>query len=127
MRNGNGKPSVLVVEDDLGLSSAISRVLEFEGYRPVIAHTGQEALLRLADDILDAALIDVNLPDINGLALSNLIRTQFGSGLSIVVMSSDTSSRVQEKLADAGADAFIKKPLNPQTLVDRLGALLPKP
>ena len=126
MQNGDGKPSVLVVEDDCGLGSAISAWLEFEGFRPVVVETGQEALLRISDDNLSAALIDVHLPDINGLALSHLIRTQFGPSLPIVVMSGDTTERVKDRLLDAGADEFLPKPVNPEQLVDRLNKLLPK-
>jgi DNA-binding response OmpR family regulator len=124
MRNGDGKPAVLIVENDPQLHSEINALLEFHGYRPVPVTTGMEALARLGEENLDAVVVDPDLPDMSGLALANLIRTQYGDDVSILVVSPRLHEYAWDELTTAGADDFVDVARHPQRLVDCLETLL---
>lgn len=121
MRNGDGKPTVLIVEDDKYLGSALGTLLEYEGYRSVVAHSGADAVDGQHGNNFDAALIDVHLPDMNGLALASLLRTQYGPSWPILVMTGDLSKDVLGNIHESGATHFFCKPLNLDRLVSTLG------
>ncbi len=124
MRNGDGKPHVLIVEDHLSTGLALERLLEFGGFRAILARSGADAFRRIAEENLDAAIIDVRLPDINGWALANVVRTQFGRDVAVVIISGDDSTYSSDKLTESGADLFFRKPLNQGIILERLEGLL---
>jgi two-component system response regulator PrrA len=112
------------VENDPQLHSEINALLEFHGYRPVPVTTGMEALARLSEENLDAVVVDPDLPDMSGLALANLIRTQYGDDVSILVVSPRLHEYAWDELTTAGADDFVDVARHPQRLVDCLETLL---
>lgn len=111
---------VLVVEDNELMARSLAKVLEREGYRPAVFHTGGAALDFVAANTPAVAVIDVHLPDISGLVLSQKLRERFGPETPIVVLSGDTSMETLNSLRHVGATYFLSKPVNTAHLLEQL-------
>jgi DNA-binding response OmpR family regulator len=122
---GEQRPRVLIVEDNPTVARPLSRLLQHAGFQPVVFHRGHPALDYARQCIPDAALVDVHLPDFNGLLLSRHLRQHLGPDRPIVVLSGDTSMEVVNSLAAAGATYFFSKPVRGEDLVRQLKALIP--
>jgi DNA-binding response OmpR family regulator len=121
LRNPNGQaPLVLVVDDNPAITSSLGRLLAAHGYRTSICHLGADALRSAEDEAPVAALVDIHLPDISGLVLSQKLRERLGPTRPIIVLSGDTSIENIRSLPHVGADYFMSKPLNCGHLVERL-------
>jgi two-component system response regulator MprA len=124
---------VLVVDDNQAIAAAMAKVLEREGYAPMVHHTGGQALswvqaLNGSRGSLLAAIIDIHLPDLHGLVLSSKLRELLGPAMPIIIISGDTSMENLNALPHVGATYFLSKPLNAATLLDRLReCLAPRP
>lgn len=109
---------VLIIEDDRAICSFIRRVLEANGYEAVIVHTGREAISLLASHCPDVVLLDLGLPDMDGLeVLENLRRWSL---MPVVVVSARTDEREKVRALDAGADDYITKPFGTSELLARI-------
>ena len=120
---------VLIVEDEEGLVSAVRIGLQREGYAVDIALTERYAAERLAVYGYDVALIDVNLPDGDGLALARRIRggeveCRSGQDIRIVMLTALATLPDRVRGLDAGADDYIVKPFALAELTARLRAVL---
>ncbi len=71
-----------------------------------------------------AAVVDIHLPDLNGLLLSQKLRTAFGPTPPIIVLSGDTSTETIRSLAHVGATYFFSKPVNGKHLIEKIRTLL---
>jgi CheY-like chemotaxis protein len=118
--NQNTNQRVLVVEDDPIAGKALSMLLRDQGYDPVVFADGSHALDYLRQNDLDAALIDIHLPDISGLDLSHRIRESHGQKVPIFILSGDNSLDTLRALPDAGATYFFSKPINATHLLENL-------
>jgi len=119
------KPVILIVEDDHNLRGALESLFTSEGYCGVTKSSGQEALQYNSCN-LAGALLDIHLPDMNGLVLANILRTKYGPDLPIVVLSGDASMDTIRRLGDSGATYFFSKPVNPSLLMDYFQTALSK-
>jgi len=113
---------VLACDDELKILRALKLVLRPEGYEVLTAASIEEALDVVALSAVDAAIVDLVLPDGNGIDLCRKLREW--SSMPIIVLSA--VGRQQEKVAAlrAGADDYVTKPFDPQELVARLEAVL---
>ncbi len=114
---------VLVVDDDLDLLSIISFALRQAGYLVVEAKDGRAALAGFEKERPDLAILDVNLPHVNGLDVLKRIR---GDGVTtpILLLTVRSSEADQVQGLDLGADDYLTKPFSPRTLLARVRALL---
>lgn len=76
---GAGKPSVLIVDDEAGIRKLLTTVLNEKGYSAVSAENGAEAVKKTNERYFNLALIDIILPDINGVELLSARATQEGN------------------------------------------------
>jgi DNA-binding response OmpR family regulator len=115
---------VLVVEDNFGVANALATVIRKAGFDATACHSGAAAMdyLRLANP--KAAVLDIHLPDINGLVLANKLRDRLGTEIPIIIVSGDTSMETIKSLSHVGATYFFSKPVNPNVLVERLKELV---
>lgn len=115
--------SVLIVEDDPNVRSTLDQLLRFEGYRVLQAENGLDALELIERDRPDMAVVDVVMPELDGLSLCRLLRRR-GDRLPILVLTA--RHQVGDRVAglDAGADDFLSKPFATEELLARLRALL---
>ena len=115
-------PRILVCDDEPQILRALTVILRDAGYEAVPASTGEEALDRAAVKPPEAAILDLMLPDVDGVELTRRLREW--SQMPILVLSSvGEEDRKVEALA-AGADDYVTKPFGPRELVARLEALL---
>ncbi|MEA2710382.1 MAG: hypothetical protein QOF78_2983 [Phycisphaerales bacterium] len=115
---------VLVVEDNFGVANALTTVLRKAGFVATACHSGAEALEHLRVNKPQAAVLDIHLPDINGLVLAHKLRDRLGGDVPIIIVSGDTSMETIKSLSHVGATYFFSKPVNPNVLVDRLKELV---
>lgn len=99
---------VLVVEDEQGMHRFLRVLLESQGYRVATAKTGEAALREVTTRPPDAILMDIGLPDIDGLELTRRIREW--SQVPIVVISARGREQDKVEALDLGADDYVTKP-----------------
>ncbi len=112
---------VLIVEDDEELGKALVETLERSGMRTAYAPTGASALSLKQSFAPDIALIDLNLPDTDGMALLTMLARHGNCGFIIVSGQTDESDRIIG--LELGADDYICKPPNPRELLARIRAV----
>ena len=118
------KEKVLVIEDDDETAEFLKTGLELEGYITIIANCGRDGLNKLKKDKPDIILLDLGLPDIDGLEICKMAKTDAVTKeipLIMLTARSATSDRVTG--LEAGADDYIIKPFTPQELIARIKAL----
>ena len=114
---------VLIVDDDRSLREALRRALVLGGYDTVSAANGREALTQVADSTPDALVLDVGLPDLDGLEVCRRLRDD---GNRVPVLMLTARDAVEDRIdgLDAGADDYLVKPFDVGELKARLRALL---
>jgi two-component system response regulator MprA len=115
--------SILVVDDDAPIRRMLVRTLEAEGYRVDSAADGGAALAAVERTVPDALVLDVAMPDLDGLAVCRRLR---GKGLALPILLLTARDAVGDRVTglDAGADDYLVKPFAPEELLARLRALL---
>lgn len=112
------KPIILTVEDDPAVRNLISVTLETHNYKFIPAATGEAAILEAVSHNPDIMLLDLGLPDIDGIEIIKKIRQW--SKLPIIVISARTEDRDKIDALDAGADDYLTKPFSVEELLARL-------
>ncbi|WP_372785151.1 response regulator transcription factor [Phenylobacterium sp.] len=112
--------TVLVVEDDASLNAALATTLKAAGFRPVTARTAAEGLRWFAHYAPDIVLLDLGLPDRDGLGVIAEIRGR--SQTPIVVLSARDAEAMKVEALDLGADDYVQKPFGVEELLARLRA-----
>jgi two-component system KDP operon response regulator KdpE len=113
---------ILVVEDDEVLSGVLTTLLEAHGYRCVHVATGRRAVVEARGHRPDLMLVDLGLPDLDGVAVIREVR-EF-SPVPIVVLSARTMEAEKIKALDVGADDYVTKPFSAPELLARVRAAL---
>lgn len=114
---------LLLVEDDIALQSNLKQHLIDAKYSIDVASDGEEGLFQALEYDYDAAIIDVGLPKLNGIALIRNVREQ-KRDFPILILTARDSWQDKVEGLDAGADDYLTKPFHPQELVARLKALI---
>jgi two-component system, OmpR family, response regulator MprA len=114
---------VLIVDDDRALRDALRRALVLGGYETLPVASGEEALAQAATAAPDAVVLDIGLPDIDGLEVCRRLR---GAGNRVPVLMLTARDAVADRIdgLDAGADDYLVKPFDVGELQARLRALL---
>ena len=112
------KGKILIIEDDRAICSFMRRVLEANGYETLNASTGREAISMLASHCPDLAILDLGLPDMDGMEVLTDLRRW--SLMPVVVVSARTDEREKVSALDAGADDYITKPFGTSELLARI-------
>ncbi len=102
---------ILIVDDEKGILDALSAVLDDEGYTISTAENGSEALKKIKDDTPSVVLLDVWLPDIDGLEVLKEIKDAY-SGVAVIVMSGHGTIETAVRATKLGAYDYIEKPLS---------------
>jgi two-component system, sensor histidine kinase and response regulator len=110
---------ILLAEDNLVNQRLVVRLLEKYGHTTIVASTGREVLAALAQQPVDLILMDVQMPDMDGLAATAVIREQErqrGGHLPIIALTAHAMKGDQERCLASGMDDYISKPISAQTL-----------
>ena len=102
---------ILIVDDEKGILDALSAVLDDEGYTVATAENGSEALKKIKDDTPSVVLLDVWLPDIDGLEILKEIRDAY-PGVAVIVMSGHGTIETAVRATKLGAYDYLEKPLS---------------
>ncbi|RCW47847.1 response regulator transcription factor [Paenibacillus prosopidis] len=113
---------VLVIEDDVMMSDMLSMYLSEEGYSVMQAYRADDGLRLVADFVPDLVLLDLILPDLDGMEVCALIRKRSNVPIMILSMKSEVSERVQA--LKAGADDYMCKPFSMHEMTARVEALI---
>lgn len=112
--------SILVVEDDPAVRRLITTALAMHGYRVECAATGEAAILDAASHGPDLVLLDLGLPDVDGVAVIEKLRSW--SSVPIIVISARVGEADKVKALDTGADDYLTKPFSVEELLARVRA-----
>jgi two-component system response regulator MprA len=113
---------VLVIEDDDSVRSALRRALLLDGYEVVPAPTGQEGLLKAETTVPDAIILDLGLPDIDGMEVCRRLRS-VGNRTPILMLTARDAIEDRVDGLEAGADDYLVKPYDVRELQARLHAI----
>jgi two-component system KDP operon response regulator KdpE len=120
---GAAPPKVLVIDDEPAIRRFLRASLTTQHYHVIEAEDGRTALDQLRRGSIDIVVLDLGLPDINGIDLIERVRGQ-GSTVPIVVLSSRGDETSKVKALDLGADDYVTKPFGIDELLARLRAAL---
>lgn len=116
------KDKVLVVEDDKNIRSFLQAILEANNYEVVLTQTGAEAYSLITSQCPDVILLDLGLPDMDGMKILETVRGW--SAMPIIVVSARDRERDKVEALDKGADDYITKPFGTAELVARIRAAI---
>ena len=117
--------TLLIVDDDQAARDGLRSIFETAGHRAIAVSDAPAALQLLRRQPCDLVMVDVTLPEVDGLALCRLVRAQPElKQLPVVVFSADNSESRKIEAFDAGADDYIVKPSTPGELLSRVNSHL---
>ena len=116
------REKILVIEDEKSISHFISTVLNNNGYEAMQAQTGEEALSMISSHCPDLVILDLGLPDMDGLDILRSLRSW--SSLPVVVVSARSHERDKVAALDLGADDYLTKPFGTVELLARIRTAL---
>jgi PAS domain S-box-containing protein len=122
--------AILLAEDSLVNQKLVLGLLEKQGHTVVVAPNGKEALKRLDAQAFDLAIMDIQMPEMDGLEAAAEIRVRekrTGTHLPILAMTAHAMKGDQQRCLEAGMDAYIAKPIRARRLLEAIGALLGGP
>ena len=119
---------ILLAEDNPVNQKLAIRLLERMGYRADVASNGAQAVAALEGSTYDVVLMDVQMPEVDGLEATRRIRRRWpgDAGPRIVAMTANAMEGDRETCLAAGMDDYISKPVRPEALVAALGAVIPR-
>ncbi|MPZ15878.1 MAG: response regulator [Chloroflexi bacterium] len=115
---------VLAVEDDVMLGRMLVRLLSTEGYDVVQAVTAREGLRLLQEQDPDIVLLDLMLPDGDGLDVCRVVREGERANRPVIVVSARTAPLDRRRAVEAGASSFLSKPFEPDELLRMVNGCL---
>lgn len=119
------KLSVLLVEDEENLHDALKLNLELEGYEITSAYDGQQAMQKVGEEYFDLIIMDVMLPGVDGISVTENIRLQ-NNEVPILILSAKNTSTDRVAGLKKGADDYLTKPFNLEELLLRVQKLIEK-
>ena len=112
------KDKVLIVEDEHSISNFISAILSANGYDTIIVRSGEEALTMISSHCPDLVVLDLGLPDMDGIEVLKSVRKW--SSLPVVVVSARQHENDKVEALDCGADDYLVKPFGTAELLARI-------
>jgi two-component system alkaline phosphatase synthesis response regulator PhoP len=119
------KPSILLVEDEQNLHEALKLNLELEGYDVTSAFDGAGALKAVENEYFDLLILDVMLPEVDGISITETIRLK-NNEVPVLILSAKNSSADRVLGLKKGADDYLTKPFNLEELLLRIHKLIDK-
>lgn len=116
------KDSILIIEDEDRILRFMSTILEQGGYRVLQAHTGAEAFLQIESQCPNLIILDLGLPDMDGMEILEKLRSW--SAIPVLVVSARTTEQDKVQALDGGADDYICKPFGTEEFMARVRTAL---
>ncbi len=115
-------PKILVVDDDKEIAEAIGKLLELNNFTVFKAYDGIEALKIVREREVDLILMDVMMPNLDGMSALKILREE--NNIPVIILSAKSEDYDKVLGLQVGADDYIVKPYNPQELVARVNATI---
>ena len=116
---------ILVVDDEIDVVEVVEMLLELEGYKVLKAYDGKEALAAVEKEIPDLVILDIMMPEIDGVEVCRRFRANEKlNNVPIVMFSSKISAYDKKESFEAGADGFISKPFNARGFISGIKTYL---
>lgn len=125
MMKENSRGNILLVEDEENLHETLKLNLEMEGYEVSSAFTGTAALKAVANEYFDLIVLDIMLPEIDGISVAETVRVN-NNKVPILMLSAKNSSAERVLGLKKGADDYLTKPFNLEELLLRIEKLIDK-
>lgn len=122
--NAHSRGRVLVVDDEPTIRDVVSRYLVRAGFETMVAATGREAIRRAGSERPDVVVLDLMLPDVDGLEVMRRLRQRDRDRTAIVVLTARGEESDRVVGLRLGADDYVVKPFSPVELVARVDAML---
>ncbi len=122
-RDAAGPASILVVDDDATTTTLLAGVLADGGYRVVVANDGADALLKLGGAGCDLILSDVNMPNLDGFKLLEIVNQQ-GLDTPVILLTGESRAEAEVKGLELGAADYIRKPIQGPVILHRIRRIL---
>ena len=116
------RDKVLIIEDERSISHYISTILDANGFDAIAVSGGKEALSLIPSHCPDLILLDLGLPDMDGMDILRTVRSW--SSVPVIVVSARTFEYDKVRALDLGADDYIEKPFGPGELLARVRTAL---
>lgn len=121
----DSKANILLVEDEENLHEALKLNLEMEGYEVTSAFDGKEALTKIGNEYFDLIIMDIMLPEVDGISITESIRVN-NNEVPVLMLSARNSSEDRVLGLKKGADDYLTKPFNLEELLLRVSKLIDK-
>lgn len=119
------KPNILIVEDDPDIQQLVTYNLIKVGMNATCSENGEEALIKLENEHVDAIILDLMLPGKDGLEICQTIREKESTNtIPIIILTAKSEEEDIVKGLEIGADDYVTKPFSPKVLIARLNAVL---
>ncbi len=115
-------PKILVVDDNKEIAEAISKLLELNNFTVLKAYDGVQALKTVRETELDLVIMDVMMPNLDGMSALKILREE--NNIPVIILSAKSEDYDKVLGLQVGADDYIVKPYNPQELVARVNATI---
>ena len=112
--------TILIADDDPIQCKVLSRMLSAMGYESRVVHTGQEVLAELENQLYPVVLLDVQMPELDGLETARRIRYRFSPSPYLIALTAGSSSADRRSVMEAGMQDYLAKPLRREELRDAL-------
>lgn len=114
-------PTILIVDDEPEMVEFLEDFLTLKGYQTLAAYNGDECLRKARQDKPDLVLLDLTLPDVDGLEILNTIqKEETTQDIPVLVVSGKDHPQDRIDSLQSGARAFLLKPFNPHSLLDQI-------
>ena len=119
---------ILIVEDNEKNLKLVRDVLQFKGYKTIEAMTGNEGVKLAKEQKPDLVLMDIQLPDIDGITALNQIRADPATQkMCVIAVSASVMPDDQQRIVQSGFDAYVTKPINVKGFVETVEKFIGKP
>ncbi len=116
--------SILMIEDDDLLSEVVASLLELEGYRVTLAEDGAVGLKRVAEQHYDLILLDLLMPQIDGVRFVRMMKDRMPDPPPVLVISASATGQILEDIKAEGVFDVLRKPVQPALLLARVAQVL---
>jgi len=123
--NIDKKLNILLAEDNPVNQKIAASMLEKQGFNVIIANNGKEAMDLLKKEDFDLVLMDVQMPEMDGIEATKKLR-QEGIDIPIIALTANAFEEDRKKCLDAGMDAYLSKPINPDELFEVISEIFQK-
>lgn len=121
----DGKIKVLIVEDNYMNKVLVKEILTLDGYAIVEARSGTEALKVMATDRPDIILMDLHLPEMDGITATRIIKSEERNrSIPILALTASAMKGEEEKILSKGFDGYVAKPIERKKLLDTISRSL---